>query len=1392
MKPIRSIAVAALLLAAFGCSPPPLIDRTNPNFIKKSELLEGQWYIQTTIVDVPSTSPVATVGYSDGLEKVRFEVQENLLVAYRTYERLPGLDPRVDRQRSKIGKVVYKDGTPYRGEPVAAWSINSHFDRQRQYNAATGEQTNVLVEDTQDRPWYQREFMNVNFAKNVLTNYNAYAGQFGPMQYYVTPQDQNLADDAIQWVRENPEDPKSKLVYWDFTVRAVTDPPMAYYEGYGYLPYCYINPTVDCESAMVKLRTSVKKVDEERVADYEPLVYDNKLMTKFGYFRNEQLSYDQGYGFTESGFLPYAMRHNIWKKARNADGSFIAVNKRDPRPIVYYTTANTPKELRPAALALESSWDKAFRRAVAVPRGLELSQVPQMFYVCESPVPEGAPAACGKPGTYARLGDLRYNLIPYVEQITGGLLGLGPSSMDPETGEIVQAVANVYGPGLDWWSATSQQVIDVLNGDLSLEKLVAGEDMTGYVFANLHATDPRRADGPAASKNPMVSDPTRPSSSYAAIAGPLKTRIEEFKRQGHLPLRTQDRRAVVAKILEQNPSLESELYNLPEIRNAVMGMVASKDFQSRLKTDSGFFRKVARDLLMGTDPLSKFREKKLKTVDPRIGCHYMYEYSDEDYLGTAVAKKAIFDQKKAGYLTAGKSPDEAVALAKKDVWDELRREAYRSIGEHEVGHTLGLMHNFIGSADAMNYKDGYWNLRKDSIGVTVGGKRVLPITPQNLVDAAQTTQKQVDSGMFELEYSSIMDYGARVNSQNRGIGKYDEAAILFGYAGGGEPGWVEVFNQTRTDYNDPNASVPTDNMTKYMVVRGAHTEIPLAQLEHYTPVSTFYSDRFHYTTLPFHFADKELIASDFQGALDQGVQRMSNRSFRKWSEMQKYYDRIAVELKTYNLNQEGGPNGWYVADWERSRDIIRKVGPVPVEVPYMFCSDYEVGANLMCNRNDQGADVYEMTQKWMERFENSYVFSNFRRGRISLNPVSVYQGKFGRYLGNVPNVYQHWLFNIFWYQNAYEFSTEQMEQYLGVGDPIWQNYFTMAVTDSTNLLMQQLATPSAGYHGKLASGNWVYLGENNAKNTRLPAAQEASFITSVKAKGYTDVSYVPRGPGRPMFTRYNVEGYDYPCFLPTEFCPQGGSVFSRADEVGHFWDQIGALQAITTSETNFLGVDRGADALRYSLPYYITFNKELAPLFGAVWTENRGSYAANLIKNSDGTAQVAPATYLKAENYIYGFEYPPAPIVPTSGGTIVAEKVEAVPSWSTRFFSQVWGMAYFTENFNQEFASFNQIYRLGSGESLTPADNHTAITFADPFGGGYIYAALKRTGDTNPPANAQMIETANLWKAKWDLAKSSNAPVDGLTAAEWEGKMRESVRTMEMMRGLYDIFSQVW
>src|SRR5205823_9358424 len=105
---------------------------------------------------------------------------------------------------------------------------------------------------------------------------------------------------------------------------------------------------------------------------------------------------------------------------------------------------------------------------------------------------------------------------------------------------------------------------------------------------------------------------------------------------------------------------------------------------------------------------------------------------------------------------------------------------------------------------------------------------VLPVTPQNLMDASKPNQAQLDASMAQYQYSTIMDYGSRMNSDVKGIGKYDNAAILFAYAGGGEPGYVEVFNEYRHDLQSPNMGVPTDNTMKQMLVHGVQTEMPFS------------------------------------------------------------------------------------------------------------------------------------------------------------------------------------------------------------------------------------------------------------------------------------------------------------------------------------------------------------------------------------------------------------------------------------------------------------------------------------------------------------------------------------------------------------------------------------
>lgn len=1405
-------ALVAVAVVA-GCSRgPELVDRTQPNYIKKSDLLDGTWYIRDTVVGVPSTSAVTFEGYQGDVDKVRFEVQENHLVAYRTYEWFPGSDARVDREKSSIGNVVTVDGKPYRGAPVGAWRIAGHFDRIREYNPATGEQSNVLVENYSDRPWYERDFIRVDWGRNSVTNYNmlgpislaGWGGRPGEFNSYVQPMDQEPGDDAVV-MDYSEQNGKQRLDYFDFTVRQFWDAPTYNYPGYGEIPYCWLAPTMDCRGAVIKVRTSLMRVDEQRVADYEPLKYDDKMMKKFGLFRNgwgfygEMPTYDRNFGATLSGRLLLAKRHNIWKRAKDEGGNTIPVTERQPRPVVYYLTENYPQDLMESAKQIEASWDGAFRKAVAVPRGLEVAQIPQMFFLCENPVPEGAPSACGKPGTFVRPGDIRYNLFNWVDHPQmAGPLGYGPSGSDPETGEIIQGVANMYGAGVDTFAGNTLQILEVLTGDLSVDDLIAGNDVRSFLSENRKPTDPRKDNGPAQSRSGLTADETQKQGAFNKLDASLKMRMRAEQSQNNgLPRAKSNKRAVGASLIAQNPMLEEELVNLPEVRAAVLAAAPGEVWRQKLMADPSFYRQVAREQMLRMDELIKLDEQRQFVAG--VNNLWLAEFSDGAYVSLAKEIKAYFEGKRAGYEAEGLSANAAKAKAKTDAWTKLRNMINRFVAEHEVGHTVGLTHNFAGSFDAMNFRDEYWDLRKETIGVVAGGQRVMPLTPEDLIEANRRTERQLDANMQSHEYSTVMDYMARFPIHAHGVGKYDEAAILFAYSGGPEVGWVEVFNETRADtdpnaWTDPSWKIPTTNMAKPMRVRGAHTDIPLAIAEHHTPVSTLYSDRFHYTTLPFHFADKN---QSFERALDQGIDRMRNRSYRKWSELESMYRSIEFSMKESNLNQD---NNLILRMYDRSPEDYERAAKIvefasrgkPVEVPYMYCSDYERGANLACNLWDSGADMYELTRDWLDRYNEYYVFSNFRRDRYSFSPQGVFRSKYGRFMAGLPNVYQQWLLAIWQYQDAYGWTTEQVHEWYSGPDPIYQNYWTMAVVDGINHLTAEMSQPSAGYYGKDAvTGRWEHLRENNTQNTRFNTVDEENLrdaLTSGMNPRFNEIVYVPRGPGRSMYTLFDNEGYDF---------------WRRTNEVGHFWDQLGAIYALTETDSQFIGVDRGADATRYALPYSLVFDKEIYGLFGGVWLQDGARFSSGLIRNGDGTARIQLPNMIRGEKIVAGFQYPVrSALPPVSGDPMVNEPVDPTPPWTTRFQTLVNGMISFTDLYDIEFTDQYKVFRLGSNENLSPAPGFEPVIFADPFGGGYSYAALKRTsGDTGHSPAVFEVERALQLKAEWDYKKAQAANMQ-LTpaeramwagqAAEYEGKTREAVRSLEIMRGLYNIFGRAW
>ena len=157
-RAVSRIAVVAAAMVA--CAGQGDIDRTQPDKVDKSIFLNADgsgrlFYYRKTTIGVPPTSAYAFEGVMGELMKVRFKITEGTLFGYRAYDYAPG------------SQSTTTTGTNNQDTPFLMFAIKSQFDVKRDYNPGTGEQTNVIVENTTDRPWNERQFMRVDWSKNL-------------------------------------------------------------------------------------------------------------------------------------------------------------------------------------------------------------------------------------------------------------------------------------------------------------------------------------------------------------------------------------------------------------------------------------------------------------------------------------------------------------------------------------------------------------------------------------------------------------------------------------------------------------------------------------------------------------------------------------------------------------------------------------------------------------------------------------------------------------------------------------------------------------------------------------------------------------------------------------------------------------------------------------------------------------------------------------------------------------------------------------------------------------------------------------------------------------------------------------------------------------------------
>jgi hypothetical protein len=756
---LGGLAVAACFVLNGCASPREAIDRVQPNYVDK-QALAGKWYYQRTVTDMPAANGFTFIGATDteGLSRISWDIQEKFLFARRTTELIKNADG--------LDTIVEND-EHYQGEVMAAFRIEKHFDIARPYNDTTGEQLNVLVENSTDRPWHERRYMRIDWSANLVHNYNLdfESESIESVPYFVQEYDPVTGE-------RHPDAPNFDFDdnYFDVTTKLFAKGGTIEMPGYGKWPLCRLDELVECGSSEYSIRHSFKSIDLDN--PYEPRPYKGKQTNLFGFFSTDRLVYNGKTGILEQSRERYLNRFNIWQRSFE-NGVRIDPAEREPKPIVYHVNTDWPKDdstLLESARAVADQWNQVLVNVVKATGNSSLGEK-RMFILCENnPVEEGDPEECGPAGRVARIGDLRYSLMAYIPKyMTYGLLGFGPANVDPETGEIISGMVYVYQHN-NLAAYRVQEMVQLLTGDLDPSAFIDGVNLQAWVIRSTDRQKTSRTYGLDEAGDLIRSLSEGPAVRYwdSVRRSPDASDVDFQRTFGPREW--------------LNPYMH-DLYNR---RTGLRGdMDSSQGKLARLKGTAIEDMLLNDDILagMGINPLWPVSEQLVDQASIARGGFARFAAQRERVRHQFAHQRNMSLPEMVDDGLLGLARELAgQGLSQEELYAALRGAIYRSVMAHELGHTLGLRHNFAGSEDAINYFGAYWEIRD-------------PNAAQNLQPRLGTplSDEEINQKLYNYAYSSVMDYAGHQALDEAGPGKYDQAAMIFGYADK-----VEVFADTET------------------------------------------------------------------------------------------------------------------------------------------------------------------------------------------------------------------------------------------------------------------------------------------------------------------------------------------------------------------------------------------------------------------------------------------------------------------------------------------------------------------------------------------------------------------------------------------------------------------
>ena len=642
---ISCLLLACFSVAAVACvEHRPLRNGLNDesNYLSKSELTSEGWLYKVTAVKASSPNVVGDLvwpGLESDLSLVNVRFSENSMQI---------LDAR---RLQHDDSQDPNDDLATTTDRVMVEFKGAHVDVKLR-ETLDGERTNFLEENTEE-PWMRRQKFKIDFEDTSLdpiSNFAWYYGDF--LKDCAALTGTSLVPNSFEW------DPKSQHLSWVVEANYVLT-----VEG-----RCYdlVSLAHDVGTASIQYRFSFYR---PKSSDYVPEVIGEKDLVnkKYGSFQTLNLFRDH-----DTGILSAKSLLNRWNPNRE-------------EPVVFYFHKGFPPRFKPMFSEIKEQTNEIFAQAGAKLR-IDFREY-------------------NDGGIERNLGDIRYSFVIWHHDIdtTKGLLGYGPSSADPRTGELISANLNLYNIGLDYYRFMIQDYLEEYGALSRPDADIAWEDTAceeGATVATAADTNRLRSTLFDSMRKVMELDADTEYEVAADEFVPTPLKAETFPDDYH---------RVLSELRYGNPWWNEYVYH-PTHHQQIPG------FRDRLKKDAKFQNAMS-NILMNESPFEStdmtgrsgveaqldfidqmrdWRQNHERTEVDRemlLGLNNIYTFNDADAVSAIAtgARRCLSD----GYWESDEEYSE-----------RLIEDIVFKVAIHELGHNLSLRHNFYGSVDAKHMHEG--------------------------------------------------------------------------------------------------------------------------------------------------------------------------------------------------------------------------------------------------------------------------------------------------------------------------------------------------------------------------------------------------------------------------------------------------------------------------------------------------------------------------------------------------------------------------------------------------------------------------------------------------------------------------------------------------------------